>query len=235
MTQDEVFLADILAHPNDPSVRLIYADWLEEQGDPRAEYLRLLAEALRPELPDELREQIRLAIARLRPSFPREWVRALDLAAVENCDAFFRFECPSRWELLVLTEEPHARYCGDCRRYVYYCETTDEATAHGQAGHCIAVNSSLARKPRIEEDEDVIAGDFMMGEGDVLGEAGVAPDPQVTFPPGTLVRVRAGRYTGRNGVVVKHGWWGRVVVALSGEPKETVRVPLANLAERDPL
>ena len=35
MTRDEAFLADILEHPDDDAPRLVYADWLEEQEDPR--------------------------------------------------------------------------------------------------------------------------------------------------------------------------------------------------------
>jgi uncharacterized protein (TIGR02996 family) len=37
---DEAFLRAILASPEDDVPRLIYADWLEERGDPRAELLR---------------------------------------------------------------------------------------------------------------------------------------------------------------------------------------------------
>jgi uncharacterized protein (TIGR02996 family) len=38
---DETFLRAILAAPEDATSRLVYADWLEERGDPRAEVLRL--------------------------------------------------------------------------------------------------------------------------------------------------------------------------------------------------
>jgi len=42
MNPDASFLADILAHPDDDAPRLIYADWLDEHGDPyRAEFIRL--------------------------------------------------------------------------------------------------------------------------------------------------------------------------------------------------
>src|SRR5262249_36968134 len=34
------FLDAILEAPEDDAVRLIYADWLEEQGDPRGEFIR---------------------------------------------------------------------------------------------------------------------------------------------------------------------------------------------------
>jgi len=35
------FLEDIVARPDDDAPRLIYADWLEERGDPRGEFIRL--------------------------------------------------------------------------------------------------------------------------------------------------------------------------------------------------
>jgi uncharacterized protein (TIGR02996 family) len=42
MTHDEAFLQAVLANPNDDGVRLIYADFLEEHGQPeRAEFIRL--------------------------------------------------------------------------------------------------------------------------------------------------------------------------------------------------
>lgn len=41
MATDASFLAAIAAHPRDHLPKLVYADWLDEQGDPRAEYLRL--------------------------------------------------------------------------------------------------------------------------------------------------------------------------------------------------
>jgi uncharacterized protein (TIGR02996 family) len=41
MTDDD-FLRQILADPGDDALRLVYADWLDEQGDPRGEYLRFL-------------------------------------------------------------------------------------------------------------------------------------------------------------------------------------------------
>ncbi len=41
----ESFLADIVEHPGDDAPRLIYADWLEDHGDPqRAEFIRVQVE-----------------------------------------------------------------------------------------------------------------------------------------------------------------------------------------------
>jgi uncharacterized protein (TIGR02996 family) len=41
MSHRDAFLQAILAQPADPAPRLIYADWLEEQGDPQTELFRL--------------------------------------------------------------------------------------------------------------------------------------------------------------------------------------------------
>ena len=41
MDQDLLFVQSIFANPTDPIVRLVYADWLEERSDPRAEFMRL--------------------------------------------------------------------------------------------------------------------------------------------------------------------------------------------------
>jgi uncharacterized protein (TIGR02996 family) len=39
---DEIFLETIRQNPEDDAPRLVYADWLEEQGDMRGEFLRLM-------------------------------------------------------------------------------------------------------------------------------------------------------------------------------------------------
>ena len=41
MSDDLDFLRAVLASPEDDTLRLVYADWLEERDDPRAEFLRL--------------------------------------------------------------------------------------------------------------------------------------------------------------------------------------------------
>lgn len=57
------FIADIVEHPEDDSIRLIYTDWLEEHGDPeRAEFIRVQV---------ELWASYGNRLDRLRPSFRR--------------------------------------------------------------------------------------------------------------------------------------------------------------------
>ncbi len=64
MTEDEAFLQDIVAHPDDDTPRLIYADWLDEHDRPkRAELIRVQCRLARmseddpDHLPLTLREQ----------------------------------------------------------------------------------------------------------------------------------------------------------------------------------
>lgn len=62
---DEVFVAAIEAAPDDPALKAVYADWLEQRGDPRAELLRLDGELWRTPI-DRMRvrtiERRRLAL-----------------------------------------------------------------------------------------------------------------------------------------------------------------------------
>jgi uncharacterized protein (TIGR02996 family) len=47
MTDEEPFIRAILDSPGDETPRLVYADWLEERGDPRGVYLRAEQEAVK--------------------------------------------------------------------------------------------------------------------------------------------------------------------------------------------
>jgi uncharacterized protein (TIGR02996 family) len=49
---DEPFIAAILAAPEDNTLRLVYADWLDERGDPRGEFIRVQC-ALSRDVEDE--------------------------------------------------------------------------------------------------------------------------------------------------------------------------------------
>jgi uncharacterized protein (TIGR02996 family) len=73
----DAFLRTVLDHPNDDSPRLVYADWLEEQGDPRGEFIRLQIELNRhgPMHP-EYKGWMRRA-AELFRNHGREWGRSL--------------------------------------------------------------------------------------------------------------------------------------------------------------
>jgi len=69
MSDEAAFLAAIEAAPADALPRLVYADWLEERGDSRAEFLRL-------------QQQLADVLARLqhvRAGLDTSWVDAVEI------------------------------------------------------------------------------------------------------------------------------------------------------------
>lgn len=61
----------IIADPDDESLRLVYADWCEERGDPRADFIRVQLELAKPEPPNRTRLLVRQAD--LRHAHRRRW------------------------------------------------------------------------------------------------------------------------------------------------------------------
>ncbi len=74
MTHDEAFLQAILEAPDDDTPRLIYADWLEEQDDPRGEFIRVQCQLARLAQDDPgrptLEERERHLYAEVAPGWP---------------------------------------------------------------------------------------------------------------------------------------------------------------------
>jgi len=69
MSADEAgFLKTISDNPADEAARLVYADWLDERGDPRAAFARLSGEFL---------HCVR-GLADLRRAYPVEWLEVMD-------------------------------------------------------------------------------------------------------------------------------------------------------------
>jgi uncharacterized protein (TIGR02996 family) len=81
----------ILENPDDDAPRLVYADWLEEQGDPLAEFIRLQCElpiteesqrdltgelVVRPHYPDQ-REQDFIRQSQCLDVYAEEWLQPL--------------------------------------------------------------------------------------------------------------------------------------------------------------
>ena len=58
MNEEQAFFEEIRDQPNNDVPRLIFADWLEERGDPRGEFIRVqcdLAALFSPTAPSMLR------------------------------------------------------------------------------------------------------------------------------------------------------------------------------------
>jgi uncharacterized protein (TIGR02996 family) len=67
MNEEAGFIAALLADPDDRTVLLVYADWLDERDDPRGAYLRAVASAH----PDHQQ------LAQLGQNIDVHWVRVI--------------------------------------------------------------------------------------------------------------------------------------------------------------
>lgn len=171
MTDDERDLrAAIERDPDDDGARLIYADWLEEQGElARASWLRceiafrrakaaesepsrsLFTSVFRRRADDPV-ERARRALESARANVPAEWVAEFARAPIENrrcTTALVRhvYDCPNEWERLVRTDHPLVRECQTCQRRVFYCASLPIARAAVRRGQCVVVDGDQPRQP----------------------------------------------------------------------------------------
>src|SRR5262245_39883880 len=74
MTPEEAFLQATLDTPDEDAPRLIYADWLEERGDPRGEFIRVQCALARPDLNDAGRAKLQAREQELLLKHGRDWL-----------------------------------------------------------------------------------------------------------------------------------------------------------------
>lgn len=77
MSDEEALLAAIIANPDEDTPRLVFADWLDENGQPdRAEFIRLQIErASTPGLVNEVRQRLLTRETTLLSRYRKEWLR----------------------------------------------------------------------------------------------------------------------------------------------------------------
>jgi uncharacterized protein (TIGR02996 family) len=174
---DKVFLRAIMANPAELTAWLAYADWLEERGDPRAEFIRL--EVRRGQLRATQAEWglVESRLRELRESLDADWIAVFDRPPIENCDEAFAFQCPKQWENLGPTADPAVRRCAGCRKLVYYCRTVGEAREHARQGHCVEVQLGLLRFPD-DLDSLLAFGDDEVEMGDFAPDYDPGPEPR---------------------------------------------------------
>ncbi|MBN9120135.1 MAG: TIGR02996 domain-containing protein [Planctomycetes bacterium] len=71
MPEEQAFLSAIMANPDDQTTKLVYADWLDERADPRAEILRLRVQIATPH---ENTLAARERLAELEKAAPAKWL-----------------------------------------------------------------------------------------------------------------------------------------------------------------
>jgi uncharacterized protein (TIGR02996 family) len=130
-------LIDAITERQDATSRLVYADWLEEQGQqPRAEFLRLQEHLVTS--PCDIVAAARLRL--LAASIELGWRHAVARPVIEGCDRRMSFRCPKEWGSLTPTDRQDVRHCAVCNQDVYYAATVDLARRCVARNRCVAVD-----------------------------------------------------------------------------------------------
>jgi len=158
MHDEDDFLRKLLENPADDTARLVYADWLDEQGDDasvvKAQFLRLTAPMLAPDRPKDDTKGLQQLAAKLDTN----WLAVVSRLKVEICARkpdkqagrnpmrlLFDVVCDKRWDEMTPTEVHDVRFCDGCKEKVHYCDTIMAARKHAQQGHCVAVDLGIIR------------------------------------------------------------------------------------------
>lgn len=144
---DKAFLRTILSNPAELTGWLVYADWLDERDDLRAEFVRLQARRSDAGLTQTERFGVEGRLEELVPLFDPDWVAIFDRPRIENCTKLFAFRCPKKWENLKETAEADVRYCESCDKTVRYCHDIYDARRVARTGGCVAVAIGVPRRP----------------------------------------------------------------------------------------
>jgi uncharacterized protein (TIGR02996 family) len=151
MGEEAAFLSAIRQTPAEETTRLVYADWLDEQGDPesktKADFIRL--EVQMAATPEQSLNRVRwlTKLQKLAVALAPRWLAVVSHPKLEACRVSFRYPCPKQWEKLAPTDCDKVRFCGSCKQHVHYCETIHEARDRAAKGHCVAVTLAIVRRP----------------------------------------------------------------------------------------
>jgi uncharacterized protein (TIGR02996 family) len=160
MTSEESSLAAILENPDDDALRLIYADWLEEHGQPeRAELIRVQCRVACEERsgnwnPDDVRE-LKLRVDELLDAHKEKWTAGVKVPGVDWIE--FRRGFP---EHLILCAEAFVK---DGRRFTEQTPLSS-VTLHNVAGHA----EQLASCSHLRAIKHVTIQDGRLGDEDVV-------------------------------------------------------------------
>lgn len=150
---EAAFFDAIAATPLDHVPRYVYADWLEEQLDVRAEYLRLACQWSGFAVNDPARAACESRMAQLVGGISPDWLaRVVDVyprncPAAESDPATGESHCPLHWLMLKETRTPEVRHCDSCNRRVRFCANFRDVEMATTGSQPVAMEPSLG--PRV--------------------------------------------------------------------------------------
>ena len=150
LSREEIdFLKEIEANLDDDSARLVYADWLEERGDDRSEYLRLELELSSGSGTIADRETTVARVQELNAAIDPDWLSLVSRSAIEGCYTHLLENrgCPGRWRSLKKTESPKVRLCENCEKAIHFCTSVSKARwFRAVAQQKVTLESTLERQ-----------------------------------------------------------------------------------------
>jgi uncharacterized protein (TIGR02996 family) len=137
MREEDAFLKAIQANPADDLSRLVYADWLEERGDARSEFLRVhvALRSLPPDHPHRARGEQELS--RLRTGIDTDWLTVAEperahlsyaVPIERSCECFNAGYENRSWSDVKFHIEPQDTECDAWKRLL---DLIEEAAADG--------------------------------------------------------------------------------------------------------
>lgn len=143
--KEQELIQAILDSPEDDSHRLVYADWLEEQGDEiRSRYLKLEVYIAEERSVGDFSGESRAELIDIGSQVGAGWTALVSRVRIERCE--FEFECPKKWTSLTPTKNLEVRFCDACEREVFFCHTIKEAKDHARNGECVAIDLMVPRE-----------------------------------------------------------------------------------------
>jgi uncharacterized protein (TIGR02996 family) len=144
-------LLDAIALQRDDESRMVYADWLEGNGDRfRAEFLRL-SQRLAGVMPHDLdawvkSQRDRRRLRELANHIDIAWREQVARGPVDGCRRQRHDRCTMDWGQLVDTTDPSVRHCERCDHDVHYCETIGEAHELHRAGRRVVLDARVVEE-----------------------------------------------------------------------------------------
>lgn len=163
MHDEDDFLRRLSESPSDDTIRMVYADWLDERADEesraKARFLRVTVQLMGPIQRVGWRRPREYELHQLAAKLPTDWLAVVSRLKVESCGAKratnelwehyrrqFEFVCDKRWDEMTPTGDNAVRLCETCQQNVHYCDTIMEARKKAEHGHCVAVDLGIIRR-----------------------------------------------------------------------------------------
>lgn len=60
-----------------------------------------------------------------------------DKLIIRNCK--FSYQCKAKWNALIETDDDEIRFCNDCQKEVFFCDSNDTLITFIKLNRCVAI------------------------------------------------------------------------------------------------